>query len=420
MSTVDAAAPSRPHAAVPGAAFGLAVLTFINLLNYLDRYIVAGVLTQVQDGLHINKEQSGLLGSLFIVVYMLASPLGGWLGDNYPRRLLVGGSVLLWSLATIGSGLATTFPQLLAARSVIGIGEAGYATVAPAIIADLFARERRVSMLSVFYLAIPLGAALGYALGGYIGHHYSWNAAFFVGGAPGILFGLAAFFMPEPARGASEDGPVEKVPLLQGLAALRRNGLYWFNTGGLTLMTFSIGGLAFWMPQFLEKERGLAADTVGFAFGATTAVAGLLGTLAGGWLGDAADRRRPFGSMWVSGAGLLLATPCMLLSTAAAGPSATFGFIFLTQFFVFLNQGPINSALVNAVSPGFRAFAMGLNVLIIHLLGDAASPTVIGWIGDHSSLETAIRVNAAPVMLGGAVLLLGVKMLVKDGEAPAR
>jgi MFS family permease len=408
---MTAAAAVRASPAVKGATFGLAILTFINLMNYLDRYLVAGVLPRIQADLNVSDTQAGIIGSLFIIVYMIASPLGGWLGDNFPRRYLVGGSVLLWSIATVGSGLAKSYPQLLAARSVIGIGEAGYATVAPAIIADLFAREKRVSMLSIFYLAIPVGSALGYALGGYIGEHHSWNAAFFVGGAPGILLGVAALFMPEPERGASEDGPVAKVPVLEGIAALRTNALFWFNTAGLTLMTFSIGGLAFWMPKYLIQSRGMADGEAGFWFGACTAVAGIIGTLAGGWLGDRADRWRPNGSMWVSGGGLLLAAPFMLLATLAPSAVSIFAAIFAAQFFVFLNQGPINSALVNAVSPGFRAFAMGLNVLIIHLLGDASSPTVIGWLSEQSSLRTAIQVNAVPVVLGGMVLVAGARKL---------
>lgn len=393
--------------AMKGAWFGLITLTLINLLNYLDRYIVPGAIVKIEKSLNVDHDQAGWLLSLFFIVYMVASPLGGWLGDNVPRRYIVGVSVLLWSAATIASGLATSFNQLLVARSLIGVGEAGYATVAPAIISDLFRKERRASMLSIFYMAIPLGAALGFGIGGYVSEHYSWNAAFFVAGAPGILFGVAAFFMPEPVRGAADGVKHEKVPFRVGLAALRGNTLFWFNTAGLTLMTFSIGGLGNWMPAYLETERGMDGTLSGVGVGAVTAVAGIIGTLSGGWLGDWADRKRAYGSMYVSGFGLLLAVPFMVLATLVAGPWAIFTMIFIAQFFLFLNSGPINAAIVNAVPPGFRAFAMGLNVLVIHLFGDAASPKIIGKIGKYYSLGTAIQLNAIPVIIGGLILILG-------------
>lgn len=400
------------------AWFGLTTLTLINLLNYLDRYIVPGSLVRIEQSLHIDHDQAGWLLSIFFIVYMVASPLGGYLGDNYPRRWIVGTSVLIWSLATVASGLATSFEQLMVARAFIGIGEAGYATVAPSIIADLFARDRRSSMLSVFYMAIPFGAALGFGLGGYISEHYSWNAAFFVAGAPGILFGVAAFFMPEPERGASDEGKSgkTKVPFKEGILALRGNAGFWFNTVGLTLMTFSIGGLGNWMPTFLETERGMTGTKAGIGVGAVTAVAGIIGTIVGGVLGDWAEKRKYYGSMYVSGVGLLLAVPFMVIATLVRGDMLIFAVIFVAQFFLFLNSGPINAAIVNSVAPGFRAFAMGMNVLIIHAFGDAASPKIIGKIGKFYDLATAIWVNAAPVLVGGLVLIFGVRVINNNAK----
>lgn len=395
------------------AYFGLTTLTLINLLNYLDRYIVPGSLVRIEQSLKIDHDQAGWLLSIFFIVYMVASPLGGYLGDNYPRRWLVGGSVLLWSLATVASGLASSFEELMVARAFIGIGEAGYATVAPSIIADLFKRDRRSSMLSIFYMAIPFGAALGFGLGGYISEHYSWNMAFFVAGAPGIVFGVAAFFMPEPERGASDDGKSgkTKVPFKEGILALRGNPGFWFNTVGLTLMTFSIGGLGNWLPTFLETERGMSGTKAGIGVGAVTAIAGVIGTLVGGVVGDWAEKRKYYGSMYVSGVGLLLAVPFMILSTLFGDHTVIFAFIFIAQFFLFLNSGPINAAIVNSVAPGFRAFAMGINVLIIHMFGDAASPKIIGKIGKFYDLATAIWINAVPVFIGGVVLIIGVRVI---------
>lgn len=410
---VDVAPRARP---ARGAAFGLGILAFINLFNYLDRYLVAGVLPEIEAEFGIDHVQAGLLGTVFLVVYMVAAPLGGFLGDRMPRKYLIAGGVALWSLATVGSGLATSFFLLLVARAIIGIGEAGYGTVAPSIISDLYPKDRRTRALSYFYIAIPLGAAFGYAIGSSIGARYGWHAAFFVGGAPGLVLAVLILFMREPVRGAMDPDAPAKLTFRQGFPELARNPVFWFNTAGLTLMTFSIGGLAYWMPAFLELERGMPPAIRGIGFGAVTAVAGIVGTLLGGWLGDWADRRRVGGGMWVSGLGLVAGAPFMFLAANARSAPAILALVFVAQLLLFLNSGPINAAIVNCVSPAMRGFAMGLNTLIIHLLGDAISPPLIGAIGKRFSLERAIEVNALPVVMGGIVLLVGTRFLRRSHQ----
>ncbi len=411
MNNLPAAA--SPHASATAArtsGYALLILSLINLVNYLDRYIVTVALPYIKQDFQLDNTQAGMLGSFFMIVFMLASPVSGFLGDRVPRRYLVAGGVVLWSLATGASGLATSFAALMVARACVGIGEAGYGAVAPSIISDLFPREQRTRVLSFFYIAIPVGAAAGYGLGGWLSEAYSWHVAFFVGGAPGLVLGAMAFFMHEPERGAM-DGPEAqaKLPFKVGLRGLARNSAFWWTTAGYTLMTFAIGGLAFWLPSFLVSERGLTADKAGFLSGAVTAVAGLTGTVVGGWLGDKMDRKMPGGGLRLSGVGLLLAAPLMFLAVTVSGLTPMFSIIFLAQFLLFLNSGPINAAIVNGVPPAFRAFAMGLNVLFIHMLGDALSPTAIGKLADVTSLGLAIQLNALPVLLGGLALLVAGK-----------
>jgi MFS family permease len=283
--------------------------------------------------------------------------------------------------------------------------------VAPSIISDLFPRQQRTRVLSFFYIAIPVGAAAGYGLGGWLTDTYSWHMAFYVGGAPGLLLGAMAFFMPEPQRGAM-DGPgaQTKLPFREGLKGLANNKAFWWTTTGYTLMTFSIGGLGYWLPTFLVSERGLTAGQAGLYSGAITATAGLLGTLVGGLLGDKMDRRMEGGGLRMSGVGLLIAAPLMFLAMKMGSHVPMFAIIFLAQFFIFLNSGPINAAIVNGVPPAFRAFAMGLNVLFIHMLGDAISPPIIGKLADLASLGLAIELNAIPVLLGGLALLVAGKL----------
>ncbi|MBX7113486.1 MAG: MFS transporter [Myxococcaceae bacterium] len=405
MAALVSTAPTRRQ-----AYFGLGVLSVINLLNYLDRYILPSVMTRVQHAFQLTNAQGGLLATTFMAVYMVASPVGGYLGDRMPRRFLIAGAVAIWSLATIGSGLAASFAMLLVARAMTGVGEAGYGTVAPPLISDLFKKEHRSRMLAYFYTAMPLGAALGFTLGGEIGERHSWQMAFYVGGAPGLLLAVAALFLPEPKRGAMDEGPPTPQPAFAaGFKALITNPPFLVATAGLTLMTFSIGGLSMWMPKFLEIERGFASSEAGHFLGVTTVIGGLVGTLVGGRLGDLLERRKVGGSVMMSGAGLLLAAPMMVGAALATSRPMLWACLLGAQFFIFLNNGPLNATIVNHVPTSMRAFAFGVNVFTIHALGDAASPTVIGLISDKSSLATAILLNAVPVALGGFVLLAGLR-----------
>jgi len=407
----------RPEASsgslIPGAAYALGVLTFINFINYLDRYLVPGALTRIEDGLGINHAQAGELQTAFIVVYTLAAPIGGYIGDRFPRRFVLAGSIFLWSLATLGSGLAGSFAALLFARGLVGVGEAGYGIVSPGLIADFYPPSMRTRALSIFYVAIPVGSALGYVLGGWLANRFSWQTAFFVGAIPGMIAAVLALRVREPHRGATEavEPTQTKMPMAQGLRELRHNTYYWVSVAGLTLMTFSIGGLSVYMPAFLERERGVSGAEAGIWFGAIAAIAGLTGTLVGGVLGDRAERKSRTGGLWVSGVGMLLAAPFMVLTARAGTMPVILGAAFVAMFLVFLNNGPLNNAIVSSVPPLFRSFAVGLSVLAYHLLGDAISPPIIGRIGDRFSLAMAIALNAIPVAVGGLVLMVGARLL---------
>jgi len=393
------------------AAFvGLGVLSLINLVNYLDRYILAGVMRKVQAEFTLTDAEGGSLATTFMLVYMFASPVGGYLGDRLPRRFLIGAAVAVWSVATIGSGLATTFVMLLVARALTGVGEAGYGTVAPSFISDLFDPRERSRWLSVFYTAMPLGAALGFILGGLMADRATWHHAFYAGGVPGLVLAVAVLFLKEPRRGAM-DGPDTPRPVafFDGLGQVGLNPRFWFTTAGLTLMTFSVGGLSFWMPKYLAEHRGLSDTDAGLYLGATTVIGGLVGTLAGGFLGDWLDARRPGGGVLLSALGLLAAAPLMVASAVVEQPNVLFVCLLLAQFFIFLQGGPLNASILAAVPPTLRAFAFGLSTLTLHFLGDAISPTVIGVISDAAGLGLAIKLNALPLALGGVVLLLGLR-----------
>lgn len=388
----------------------LLVLTVINFLNYLDRYVLSAVLESIREELGFDDGQGGRLALVFMVVYTIAAPIGGILGDRWNRNRMVAVGVGLWSLATIGSGMAESYEGLLTMRALIGVGEAGYATVAPAIIADLFKPSTRGRKLSIFYLAIPLGSALGYLVGGAVGAAHGWRAAFFVAGAPGLVFAVVAFFLPHPQRGTMDEGETAVAPpLLEGIKHVFRTPAWRINTVGMTLMTFSMGGIAFWMPTYLIREQGMDAATGNLVFGGITVVAGLLATIIGGTLGDRAFAKRQGGYFSVSGMGLLLGAPFALAMPLMPNTTAVFVCVFFAEFLLFLNTGPLNAALVACVPATLRARSMAINVFFIHMLGDALSPTLIGEISEVQGLSFAVALTSIPIALGGLVLLRGAR-----------
>jgi MFS family permease len=404
--------PPPPQAGPPSGArtfhvAALLLLTAINLINYLDRYVLSAVLPWIEADFGLTDRQSGLLGSMFMVAYLLASPVSGYLGDRMVRRNLIAGGVFLWSLATIGSGLAQSYESLLWTRALIGIGEAGYAVVAPGLIADLYRERYRGRMLAYFYMAIPVGSALGYMIGGVVGEAYGWRPAFYVAGAPGLIMAVVALWLPEPERGAIDNefpsGP--RLTARATLVRLFRTPVWRIDTIGITLTTFSVGGLAFWMPTFLVRTQGMSIDSAGWTLGWILVAAGLLGALLGGFLGDRAQARGQGGHFLVCAVALLVCAPVVAAMPFVPTRFLVLGFGFVALFLLGVTVGPINAALVSCVPANLRSAAVAMNNLVVHLFGDALSPFLLGWISDAASLRVAVSLTAVPVMLAALLLL---------------
>ncbi len=399
------------------AVRALVVLTGINLLNYLDRYVVSPIAPDLKAAMGLTDAQLGWLVPAFMLVYMIAAPAFGAWGDRGSRTRPIAIGVFIWSLATMASGLARNYPQLLAGRALVGIGEAAYVAIAPALLADCFRAESRGRVYSVLNMAIPVGSALGYILGGLVSHHFGWRAAFFVAGAPGLLLAAAVLWLPDPPRGI-QDAPApaarDTAPAMRGAAApgplavylnLLRRAPYMLLVLGYAAYTFALGGLAFWMPTFLERVHGIPKVQATTGFGAIVVVTGFVGTFVGGWLGDYCLKYSRQAYLWFSGATTLLAVPFVVVALTASAPSAYYPGIVCAQLLLFMSTGPINAAIVNMVSPFERASAVALSMFAIHLLGDVPSPPLIGSISDASSLGQAVLIVPVAVAIGGLVWL---------------
>ncbi len=395
------------------ARTALAVLTLLNLFNYLDRWIVAALAESMKHSeLQLSDAQLGSLMTGFIVVYMLAAPLFGALGDTRSRTRLVGLGVGIWSLATALAGFARSYGSLFAARAAVGIGEAAYGTISPALLADYFPRERRGRVFAIFFAAIPIGSALGYVVGGLVDHYWGWRSAFFVAGVPGLVLAVLVTRLYEPPRGAQDpDAPKASGARATALghaaraayAALLRNRPYVLTVLGYAAYTFAIGALAFWTPAFLERSRGIPKAEATVQFGAIVVATGFLGTYGGGWIGDRVLRVSKQAYLWVSGVATLVAAPLTLCALAAPAPAVYWPAIVAAELCLFASTGPINSAIVNLVSPHMRATAVALSIFTIHLLGDVPSPYLVGVLSDAHSLARAMLIIPVAVLVGGLI-----------------
>ena len=384
----------------------LALLTALNLMNYVDRSVLFAVQPLIQQELHRNDADFGLLTTAFFFCYMVTAPFIGRLGDRYPRKIIMVAGAMVWSVATLLTAITYDYRTLLIRHTIVGIGEATFVTVAPSFLADLFPEQRRGSVLAVFYINIGLGTALGYILGGYMGHQFGWRAPFYVAAVPGFLLALGLMFLPEPPRGQQDT--LQETPERGTLAGLTRNGAYWTATLGMAMTTFALGGLSVWMPTFLSRTRHVPLDRANLIFGAMTAFNAIVATLIGGWLGDRMLRRTPGGYYFVSGITLAIGIPAMAMAILNGGP-LMYPAIFAAEFLLFLNTGPLNAAVVNSVGAHIRATAIAVNLFTIHLLGDAFSPTLIGYISDRSSLQTGFLAAIVAIGLAAAVLFYGMR-----------
>jgi MFS family permease len=402
----------------------LGALTALNGLNYLDRYVAAGTLPLILAGLAISDAQGGLLQSLFIVAYSLVCPVAGWLGDRQPRLRLAALGVFVWSAATVASGLAPTYALLLVARAVIGAGEASYSVVTPSLLSDCYPAERRARVLGIFYAAIPVGSALGYILGGVVGEAYGWRATFFIAGAPGAALAFLLLLLAEPRRGALDAAayaPPVSLALGDSLRSLARRRSYVVNTVAQVIYTFAMGGLATWMPTYFVRVRGIPLASASSIFGVLLVVAGFLGTLLGGRVASGVARRWPGADFVVSGWSLTASIGFTLVAVLAPQPAVFWPAMFVTLFLLFVNIGPLNAAMANVLPAELRARGFAVTTMLMHLLGDAASPWLIGAASDVVGLEIPVLVTGCVLAVAGLVLLWGRATLVNDlklaGEA---
>ncbi len=396
----------------------LVFLTGVNLLNYIDRQILYAVFPPIQTELGLSDTQLGLLASAFMWVYLSTAPIFGLLADRWSRPRLMAVGVGIWSAATAFSSVVRNHAQLLFGRAAVGIGEASYGSIAPAMLSDAFAPARRGQALAFFSMAIPAGSALGYLLGGLLERWLGWRASFLIVALPGLLLAWFVSQIPDPSRRnplvfvGSSTGTA--TPRVGDYAKLLRTPSYVLTCLAMTSMTFAVGGLAAWVPTYLTRVRGMELAQANLAFGLLTLISGVGGTMAGGWMGDRLLPRVRSAYFLVSGVGLTVSVPCAAAVILVEDRSWVLTAIFLAELFIFLNTGPLNAIIANVSQAEVRATAYAANIFVIHALGDAVSPTVVGVVSDRVGLALAFWIAPAALALAASFCFWGMRYFAGD------
>jgi MFS family permease len=407
--------PQSPRPRVSPAVVTLVLLIALNLLNYIDRYILPGEISLIQREFHSTDQQMGALTTALFFFYMFAAPLTGWLGDRFPRKPLIIAGAVLWSVATLGTAWVHDYWTLFIRHALVGVGEATFGIFAPAVLADFYPERDRNRILSIFYLAIPVGAALGYLAGGQLGSLWGWRAPFLMCAIPGLVVaGLYGWLGREPERGASDRiRPDLGRTTFRGLFS---NPAYLTATFGLAMLTFAMGGISSWVPEFLRRSAGLSVGNASQIVGAITVIDGIAGTLVGGWIAQRWLRTDHRALYLLSFWSVALTLPCGAL--LFFGPPAwAIPALFAAEFFLFLNTGPLNAAIVNSVSAPVRATAISVNLFCIHAFGDTFSPTIIGAISDHSNLRIGLGATLVTLIVSCVILRSGARFAPPLEEA---
>lgn len=441
--------------------YALSVLTLVNFLNYIDRQVLPAVAPRMRQELGLSQTEIGFMEDALLLSFTVLALVFGKLGDRYSRTKLMAGAAAVWSIATALTAITDYSPwvppalhfripifhvtlalsgvalALCAVRALVGIGESSYSTITPTLVADYFSPAHRATALGTFQAAIPMGFALGYVLGGVLAHFFGWRAAFMIVGLPGLITAVVVWHLKEPERGGTEtkqsiadlisagatpaDITSTNEPWLRTCRRIITTRDWLLSTAGYAALTFVLGAFATWASSLLQEEKNLSEVTANLILGLTTLTAGALGTFGGGWIADRAAAKRRNGYFIVCAAGSLLGIVPSVIALRSHQPILFVPAIFLTVFFLFINNAPFHAILVGSVPPAMRASAMALNIVAIHFCGDVISRAGVGVLSDNLSrgrvavlaaLARAVGVDPVHEHLTAALLILPTALLV--------
>ncbi len=383
----------------------IALLTGLNILNYMDRYMLVALMPALQAEFSFSHQQAGILAAAFVPGYIIFSPIFGYLGDRYPRPRLIALGVLLWSMATVGSALAGGFYTFVLARVLVGVGEASFVSIAPGYLKDRLQDPIKLNRaLSWFYSSVPVGSALGFVIGGILAERISWQSAFWVGGLPGLVAVPLVLKLKECSSRALE------IPsLLQSLASLIAAPLLWFSIGGYVFNAFALNGIASFLSAY-GVSIGFSLESIGFYFGVILLLAGFVGTWGGGQLAArlaarSDDKLRVL--FWFIGVTAILSAPFLFLVFSSSNHASFLILCLITELLVFAGTAPVNAIIILSCPQALVTLTQGISILLINVLGSLPAPVAVGAIADNYSLGLGLRLLSLPLLLSGLIWTMG-------------
>lgn len=418
MQTAPAIAPSRRYRAVV-----LAMLLLVYTFNFLDRQILGILAGPIKAELNLTDTQLGALGGIaFALLYStLGIPLA-LLADRTSRTWVITISLTIWSGFTALCGMATSFLQLFLFRLGVGVGEAGGVAPSYAVIAEYFPSHERARALSIYSLGIPLGSAAGVLLGGYVAALVEWRSAFIAVGIAGVVIApLFRLIVREPAKGQFDTAPVEKAPMSAAFGILARKPSFWLISFGASCSSMCGYGIAFWLPSLMQRSFGLDLVQTSQFYGAVLLLGGVVGVLAGGWLGDWMGSRDKAGYVRVPAIAYLLAVPFFAAGVLSSSVTAAFLLFLLPQALSYVWLGPVLSAIQHLVPPQMRATASASFLFINNLIGIGLGTMILGAMSDAltasygaEALRYAILAALSFYLLAALLMALAAKSLRRD------
>ncbi|MGQ0540590.1 MAG: spinster family MFS transporter [Blastocatellia bacterium] len=375
-----------------GVWFALIVLFAINTMNFFDRQILGAVGEPIRKEFGLSDASLGLLGTAFTLLYAFVGVPLGVLADRIGRKQILSVGVFVWSLLTVGSGLAQNFWQIFALRLGVGVGEASCAPAATSLIGDLFPPNWRAKALAIFMLGLPLGLALSFAISGTIAKQYGWRAAFFVAGIPGILCAVAVLFIREPKRGAAETHDIggKKRDGSPYLNILKSPTMRWIIISG-AVHNFNMYAIASFITPFLMRYHGLDIQQANLVSMIVYGVMGAPGLLIGGFIGDAVMKKRKDGRMLVGTIAILLSIPTIYFALGVSKGSTTAFLILMGAAcaLMYFYYSTVYSTIQDVTEPASRGTAMAVYFFAMYVLGASFGPYGTGLLSDFFTKRAA-------------------------------
>jgi len=399
------------------------LLFLLYMFDYIDRMVVTSMFTHIEHDWGITHTQSGLLvSSVYWAIVILSFPVS-LLIDRWSRARTIGVMAVLWSLATALCALTGNFVQLLLARMLIGIGEAGYAPGGTAMISGLYPVDRRARMMGIWNASIPLGSAIGVLLGGIIAAKLGWKHAFGLVALPGFIVAVLFYFVKDyktvDLSFFDKDSNKIKMERKDLVKEFITKPSVIFTYFGMAAVVFVTTAMITWLPTYFEKVRGISAEAAG-KMASSVMVLALIGAPLGGFLTDFWRRTRPNARMLFPAITTVISA--VILFIALTVFKGTIQYVTLLVFGIFITAFLAGAIAVtqDVIHPGLRATSYAIAVVVQNLLGSSMAPIVLGKIYDLSNIQTALSILPFVLLVGSALFFIGSGYYVKDMDKVAK